>query len=137
MMFRICQISIQGTHLHMLVETASQEALSRGMPGFLVSCARRLNAAARRQGRVFADQQLAQARRGPRRPAAPRSDELGRHARGLVDGAVTSRGRRAHDAGLVARDVALARGLAARRNDLAVGAPRARVIADERRGAIE
>jgi hypothetical protein len=82
-------------------------------------------------------QQLAQARRGPRRPAAPRSDELGRHARGLVDGAVTSRGRRAHDAGLVARDVALARGLAARRNDLAVGAPGSRVIANERRGAIE
>jgi putative transposase len=53
--FRICQISIQGTHLHMLIETDDREALSRGMQGFLVSCAKRLNAAAQRKGRVFAD----------------------------------------------------------------------------------
>jgi REP element-mobilizing transposase RayT len=70
MMFRICQISIQGTHLHMLVETASQEALSRGMQGFLVSCARRLNAAARRQGRVFADRYHATELTTPRRVRA-------------------------------------------------------------------
>jgi putative transposase len=53
--FRVCQISIQGTHLHMLIETDNREALSRGMQGFLVSCAKRLNAAAKRKGRVFAD----------------------------------------------------------------------------------
>jgi REP element-mobilizing transposase RayT len=70
MMFRICQISIQGTHLHMLVETASQEALSRGMQGFLVSCARRLNAAARRQGRVFPDRYHAAELTTPRRVRA-------------------------------------------------------------------
>jgi putative transposase len=53
--FRVCQISIQGTHLHLLIETANREALSRGMQGFLVSCAKRLNAAAQRRGKVFAD----------------------------------------------------------------------------------
>jgi putative transposase len=53
--FRICHLSIQGNHLHILVEADSNEALSRGMKGFLVSCARRLNAVADRRGRVFAD----------------------------------------------------------------------------------
>jgi putative transposase len=53
--FRVCQISIQNSHLHLLIETSDREALSRGMQGFLVSCAKRLNAAAQRRGSVFAD----------------------------------------------------------------------------------
>jgi REP element-mobilizing transposase RayT len=69
-LFRICQISIQGTHLHMLVETSGSEALSRGMQGFLVSCARRLNAAVGRRGRVFADRYHATELTTPRRVRA-------------------------------------------------------------------
>ena len=61
--FRICHVSIQGNHLHLLVEADSTSALSRGMQGFSVSCARRLNAVAgsrdglagARRGPVFAD----------------------------------------------------------------------------------
>jgi REP element-mobilizing transposase RayT len=39
---RFVHASVQGTHLHLLLEAASNEALSRAMKGFLVSCAKRL-----------------------------------------------------------------------------------------------
>jgi REP element-mobilizing transposase RayT len=76
-MFRICQISIQGTHLHLLVETSGKDALSRGMQGFLVPCARRLNAAAGRSGRVFADRYHATELTTPRRVRAALQYVLG------------------------------------------------------------
>jgi hypothetical protein len=53
--FRIVHASVQDNHLHLLVEAESNAALTRGMKGFLVSCAKRLNAIAGRRGRVFAD----------------------------------------------------------------------------------
>jgi putative transposase len=53
--FRIVHASVQGSHLHLLVEAASNAALTRGMKGFLVSCARRLNGIAGRTGKVFSD----------------------------------------------------------------------------------
>jgi REP element-mobilizing transposase RayT len=52
---RFVHASVQGNHLHLLVEAASNAALSRAMKGFLVSCAKRLNKIAGRQGSVFAD----------------------------------------------------------------------------------
>jgi REP element-mobilizing transposase RayT len=52
---RFVHASVQGNHLHLLVEAASNAALSRAMKGFLVSCAKRLNTIAGRRGRVFAD----------------------------------------------------------------------------------
>jgi REP element-mobilizing transposase RayT len=53
--FRICQLSIQGNHLHLIVEADDARALARGMQGFAISCARRLNGALGRRGQVFAD----------------------------------------------------------------------------------
>jgi REP element-mobilizing transposase RayT len=70
--FHIVHLSIQGTHIHLLVETANREALSRGMQAFEISAAKHINAAlsqagswwerrtgrvvgTRRKGRVFAD----------------------------------------------------------------------------------
>jgi REP element-mobilizing transposase RayT len=59
--FRIVHFSIQGNHLHLIVEAASREALWKGMKGFQVSAARRINAelsrrtGERRTGTVFAD----------------------------------------------------------------------------------
>jgi REP element-mobilizing transposase RayT len=59
--FRIVHVSIQRTHVHMLVEATSKEALARGMQGFQISAARYINTALgvdkyrRRRGRVFAD----------------------------------------------------------------------------------
>ncbi|HSN29569.1 MAG TPA: transposase [Kofleriaceae bacterium] len=55
---RIAGVSVQGTHIHLLVEAESAQALSRGMQGLQISAARHLNRAyAKRNG-------LAQARRG-------------------------------------------------------------------------
>jgi REP element-mobilizing transposase RayT len=59
--FRICQISLQRDHVHMMVEASDERALARGMQGFEIAAAHRLNAAVSqgigrlRRGRVFSD----------------------------------------------------------------------------------
>ena len=53
--FRICHVSVQGNHIHLLVEADNKQALSRGMQGFTISCAKRINKLLNRSGRVFAD----------------------------------------------------------------------------------
>jgi REP element-mobilizing transposase RayT len=63
--FRICHISIQGSHLHLIVEADDKHALARGMQGFQISFARRINARLGRSGRVFADRYHAVELDGP------------------------------------------------------------------------
>ncbi len=69
---RIVHISVQANHLHLLVEADSKLALSRGMQGFQVSVARRVNTllgtepGRRRRGRVFADRYFVVEIRSPR-----------------------------------------------------------------------
>jgi len=58
--FRIVHISLQRTHVHMIVEATDPAALARGMQGFQISAARHINTALgsggrRRRGKVFAD----------------------------------------------------------------------------------
>jgi REP element-mobilizing transposase RayT len=58
--FRIVHVSLQRTHVHLIVEAEHKEALARGMQGFLISAARHINTALgdgqrRRRGPVFAD----------------------------------------------------------------------------------
>jgi REP element-mobilizing transposase RayT len=58
--FRIIHISLQRTHVHMVVEADDKAALGRGMQGFLISAARHINTALgngdkRRRGPVCAD----------------------------------------------------------------------------------
>ena len=64
--FRIVHISIQGNHIHLLVEADGRKALSRGMQAFQISAAKRMNAVVRevdpethevkrRSGKVFSD----------------------------------------------------------------------------------
>jgi hypothetical protein len=58
--FRIVHISLQKTHVHLLVEAEHKGALGRGMQGFTISAARHINTALRigarrRRGPVFAD----------------------------------------------------------------------------------
>jgi REP element-mobilizing transposase RayT len=58
--FRIVHLTIQKTHVHMLVEADDKDALARGMQGFQISAARHVNTALgdgvrRRRGKVFAD----------------------------------------------------------------------------------
>jgi len=70
--FRIVHLSIQRNHLHLLVEADHKEALSRGMQGFSISAARRVNAAitartgVRRSGKVVADRFHARPLTSPR-----------------------------------------------------------------------
>jgi REP element-mobilizing transposase RayT len=57
---RIVHISVQRTHVHMLVEAEDKEKLGRGMQGFQISAARNINTAlgdkyGRRRGKVFVD----------------------------------------------------------------------------------
>ena len=53
--FRIVHISIQRTHIHLLVEADHRMALSRGMQSFQISAAKHLNRACGRRGTVFPD----------------------------------------------------------------------------------
>ncbi|HEY0482130.1 MAG TPA: transposase [Kofleriaceae bacterium] len=58
--FRIIHVSLQRTHVHMLVEADHKDALARGMHGFQISAARNINTllgdgTRRRRGKVFAD----------------------------------------------------------------------------------
>jgi REP-associated tyrosine transposase len=59
--FRVVHVSLQRTHVHMLVEAEHKGALARGMQSFQISAARLINTALgtgthrRRRGRVFAD----------------------------------------------------------------------------------
>jgi putative transposase len=51
---RIVHLSIQRTHIHLLVEASNGVALTRGMSSFMISAARRINRVARSgNGRVF------------------------------------------------------------------------------------
>ena len=58
--FRIVHVSLQRTHVHLLIEAEHKAALARGMQGFTISAARHINTALgngvrRRRGRVFID----------------------------------------------------------------------------------
>jgi REP element-mobilizing transposase RayT len=58
---RIVHVSLQRTHIHLLVEAENAERLARGMHGFQISAARNINTVLgvdkyrRRRGRVFVD----------------------------------------------------------------------------------
>ena len=63
--FRLIHFSVQGNHLHLVVEAADKLALSRGMQGLAVRLARAVNRAADREGRVFADHYFARELKTP------------------------------------------------------------------------
>ena len=62
---RVIAFSIQGNHLHLIVEANDTEALSRGMQGLCIRMAKALNAMMRRSGRVFADHYHSRLLRSP------------------------------------------------------------------------
>jgi REP element-mobilizing transposase RayT len=71
--FRIVHVSIQRTHVHLLVEADGKGALAAGMQGFQISAAKHLNAAIskgkpgpRRRGTVFPDRYHAEVITSPR-----------------------------------------------------------------------
>jgi REP element-mobilizing transposase RayT len=69
---RIVHISLQRTHVHLLVEAENKEALARGMQNFQISAARNINTllgngCRRRRGRVFVDRYHLEVITSPRR----------------------------------------------------------------------
>jgi REP element-mobilizing transposase RayT len=80
--FRIVHVSLQRSHVHMLVEAEHKVALGRGMQGFTISAAKNINFAfgdgeKRRRGKVFSDRYHVEVIRSPRQA---------RHAIGYVLG---------------------------------------------------
>ena len=63
--FRLIHFSVQGNHLHLVVEAADKVALSRGMQGLSVRIARAVNRAADRKGCLFADHYFARELKTP------------------------------------------------------------------------
>jgi REP element-mobilizing transposase RayT len=53
--FRLIHYSVQGNHLHFIVESEDKQALSRGMQALTIRMARALNRMMQRRGTVFAD----------------------------------------------------------------------------------
>lgn len=70
--FRIVHLSIQGTHLHLIVEAKDRLALAAGMQAFQISAAKQINRAiterthVQRRGKVFPDRYHARIMRTPR-----------------------------------------------------------------------
>jgi REP-associated tyrosine transposase len=67
---RVVHFSIQGNHLHLIVEARSAAALSRGMQALGIRLAKGLNALAGRRGGVFVDRYHAHALASRRETAA-------------------------------------------------------------------
>ena len=93
---RIVRFSVQGNHVHLVVEAAETGALSRAMQGFSIRVAKGLNAMMKKQGRVLADRYHARVLRTPnevRRAVAYVRDNARKHfaqlgqrlPRGFVD----------------------------------------------------
>jgi putative transposase len=64
--FRISQFSVEGDHLHLIVEAGSKQALSRGMQGLAIRVARRVNRLVSRSGKLWADRFFSRALSSPR-----------------------------------------------------------------------
>ena len=62
---RLIQFSVQGNHLHLIVEADGSAALTRGMQGLAIRLARALNAMMDRSGPVFGDHYHARLLRSP------------------------------------------------------------------------
>jgi putative transposase len=76
---RIIHFSVQGNHLHFLVEADDALALARGMKGLSVRTARALNKAHGMRGQVFPDRFHSRALKSPREVAYAMRYVLGNH----------------------------------------------------------
>jgi len=63
--FRLVHFSVQGNHLHLVVEADDERALARGMQGLGVRIAKALNRVMGRKGTVFADHYHSRILRSP------------------------------------------------------------------------
>ncbi|HYX91373.1 MAG TPA: hypothetical protein VE782_07420 [Myxococcaceae bacterium] len=63
--FRVTHFSVQGNHVHLLVETSNAISLAAGLKGLAIRLARGLNAMMGSRGPVFADRYHSHALRTP------------------------------------------------------------------------
>jgi putative transposase len=87
-LLRVVHYSIQGNHLHLIVEAEALLALSRGMQGLTIRIARRLNARLGRRGKVFVERfhsHLLHTRREVANAVRYVLGNLGRHRGAEVD----------------------------------------------------
>ena len=63
--FRVLHFTLQGNHVHLVVEADHKEQLANGIRALCISMAKRLNAKLGRRGAVFADRYHARALRTP------------------------------------------------------------------------
>src|SRR4029450_310295 len=64
--FRVLQFSVQGDHVHLLLEADSPKGFDRGVRGLAVRVAKAVNHVLERHGRVWADRYHARLLRTPR-----------------------------------------------------------------------
>ena len=62
---RMCEFSVQNTHIHLIVEADDKTALSRGMQALEIRLAWQINQTRKLRGRVFADRYFARPLRTP------------------------------------------------------------------------
>jgi len=91
--FRVLQFSVQETHVHLIVEAKSKEALSRGLKGFEVRVARKLNAIAGGRGGcsrtgTTRGRSRRRARSGMRTPACCSTRGITRRGRGRATASI-------------------------------------------------
>jgi len=63
--FHVVHLSIQRTHIHLIVEASDRMALARGVQAFGISAARHINAAIDHSGKVFGDRYFARVLKTP------------------------------------------------------------------------
>lgn len=63
---RLCEFSVQGNHVHLVVEAPNERSLSRGMQGLSIRIARGLNRLMSKTGKVLGDRYHARILRSPR-----------------------------------------------------------------------
>lgn len=65
-LFRVCEYSVQGDHVHLLVEASSSRALQRGVRGLSIRLAKRVNQLLFQKGPLIADRYHARLLKTPR-----------------------------------------------------------------------
>ena len=79
--FRLVHFSVQGTHLHLIVEAADEATLARGMQGLAIPIAKALNRVMQRRGQVFRERYHAHVLRSPTEVARAVAYVLGNYFR--------------------------------------------------------
>src|SRR5207245_318842 len=79
--FRVTHFSVQGNHVHLMVEAEDKHSLARGMQGLAIRMAKALNRLMERKGKAFSDRYHAHVLRTQREVRNALAYVLGNFAR--------------------------------------------------------